>query len=75
MIHINTMIKYRTARIIKKELARINEMIDIKIIKGLSYRTEARRHRFLMSQLAHVEQSARVLWFEKPIRFVSTFLF
>jgi hypothetical protein len=34
-------------RNIHLELSRLNRLIDLKIIKGLSYREEARRHKFL----------------------------
>jgi hypothetical protein len=36
---------------IRKELDRLNRRIDEKIIRGLSYATEARRHKQLISRL------------------------
>ncbi|MEK7463883.1 MAG: hypothetical protein AAB610_02040 [Patescibacteria group bacterium] len=35
---------------IRKEIKKLNEVIDLKIIKGLPYKAEARRHKFLASQ-------------------------
>ena len=39
------------------ELERLNHQIDLKIIRGLDYRREARRHRWLTSQLADLSPS------------------
>ncbi len=38
-------------RTVSEELSYINERIDMKIIKGLPYKKEARRHKLLMSML------------------------
>lgn len=43
---------------INKELRKVNDRIDQKIIKGESYDREARRHRELRSQLRQVERDA-----------------
>ncbi|OHA16071.1 MAG: hypothetical protein A2825_01960 [Candidatus Taylorbacteria bacterium RIFCSPHIGHO2_01_FULL_43_120] len=43
----NIKIKYE----IYKELKRLNGEIDRKIIKGISYVSEAKRHKFLLSML------------------------
>lgn len=45
------MTKHQAIRAIRQELDYINQMIDLKIIKGLPYSRESRRHRALMSQL------------------------
>lgn len=42
----NTMIKT-----IKREISDLNWKIDMKIIKGQSYRQDARRHKILLMQL------------------------
>lgn len=44
------MSKYRLSRIIQAEINKLNEEIDLKIIWGQSYKKEARRHKFLVSQ-------------------------
>jgi len=36
---------------IKIELAELNAIIDLKIIRGLSYKTEAEKHKQLAQQL------------------------
>jgi hypothetical protein len=48
------MSKARTIQVIREEIRRLNEEIDMKIIRGLSYRNEARRHKLLASQLARL---------------------
>lgn len=47
------MSKYKIVTTIQKELAKINERIDMKILRGESYRQEARQHKALLSQLKH----------------------
>lgn len=47
------------AQNIRKELKRLNHEIDLKIIKGLPYKAEARRHKFLMSQFYGFYESAK----------------
>lgn len=42
----NTLVKE-----LKKEINSLNAVIDIKIIRGLPYKNEARRHKFLKKQL------------------------
>lgn len=41
---------------IEREIARINDRIDIKIVKGLSYAKEARRHRKLLYELGSLDR-------------------
>ncbi|MEY2664720.1 MAG: hypothetical protein RIT04_528 [Candidatus Parcubacteria bacterium] len=48
------MSKTKTIQMIRAEIKRLNEEIDMKIIRGISYRGEARRHKSLMSQLARL---------------------
>lgn len=43
---------------ISKELRKLNDMIDHKIVKGESYDREARRHRDLRHKLERVERDA-----------------
>jgi hypothetical protein len=40
---------------IASELKQINEDIDIRVIKGLTYKREARRHRLLLNMLQDVQ--------------------
>ena len=50
------MSKKKLFHAVSRELAKINEQIDNKIIKGVSYRQDATRHKMLMSQLASARQ-------------------
>ncbi|OHA16567.1 MAG: hypothetical protein A3C79_01385 [Candidatus Taylorbacteria bacterium RIFCSPHIGHO2_02_FULL_45_28] len=45
------MSKHQAIKTIRMEIDRINQEIDLRIIKGVSYRREALRHKFLMAQL------------------------
>jgi hypothetical protein len=49
------MSKHQIVRELRREIKKINEQIDMHIIQGLSYREEARRHKFLVSQLARLQ--------------------
>lgn len=71
---------------IEKELDRLNAKIDLRIIKGLSYAKEARRHKFLVTQLNNLTRieapvaiktiiNSKRSWFEKAGSFVTMFLF
>ena len=71
---------------IEKELDRLNAKIDLRIIKGLSYVKEARRHKFLVTQLKNLTRieapvaiktiiNSKRGWFEKAGSFVTTFIF
>lgn len=69
------MSKYKTAYMIQKEIDLLNEVIDLRIIKGLSYYGEARRHKLLRAQLERVSPHARSSWFQKSMKLASAFLF
>lgn len=43
---------------INREIRKLNNQIDHKIVKGETYEREARRHRQLRSQLRQVERDA-----------------
>lgn len=45
------MSKNKLKREIHKEIKNINTLIDMRIIKGFSYKDLSRRHKFLISQL------------------------
>ncbi|HVT75210.1 MAG TPA: hypothetical protein VHD69_02250 [Candidatus Paceibacterota bacterium] len=52
------MSKYELRKTIKKELRDLNWRIDMKIVRGLPYRTEARRHKLLIMQLNRLSKSS-----------------
>jgi hypothetical protein len=67
----NVMSRHQTIKIIRRELDKVNQDIDLKIIKGLSYVKEARRYRFLMSQLRHIAPYRS--WFKRSFGFIALF--
>lgn len=67
------MSKHQAIKSIRAEIERINQEIDLRIIKGVSYRREALRHKFLMAQLARLVPR-RSSWFGRSLGFAS-FLF
>ena len=42
---------------LRKELAVLNEIIDQKIVRGLSYAKEARRHKFILNSLSDIRRA------------------
>ena len=71
------MSKQNLEKELRCELETLNDQIDRKIIKGLSYVREARRHRFLLGSLARMRRSAtaRSGWLTRSFSLVSTFIF
>lgn len=50
---------------LKRELRALNEIIDQKIIRGLPYNREAKRHKFILSSLADIRRTeGRNIWFK-----------
>ena len=70
------MSKQNLEKALRSELEILNDQIDRKIIRGLSYEREARRHKFLLSSIARLLRSAPVgsSWFAKPFSIISAFL-
>ena len=59
------MSRYQLKRTIRKELRELNWKIDMKIVRGLPYRMDARRHKFLLMQLDRLSRSARSIGFAR----------
>ncbi len=70
------MSKFILEKNIRSEIQKLNEVIDLKIIRGLPYRREAMRHRFLLFRLADMHRLPRFHpnWFERTVNVVATFL-
>lgn len=70
------MSKFILEKKIQAELRKINDVIDLKIVKGVSYRREALRHRFLLNRLSDLHRLSRFHsnWFERTVNVVATFL-
>jgi len=70
------MSKFTLEKKIKSELKVINDVIDLKIIKGVSYKREALRHRFLLYRLVDLHRLPKFQsnWFQRSVNVVATFL-
>lgn len=68
------MSQYKTFKVIKSELAKLNHRIDLKIIQGVPYYNEAKRHKFLRSQLQGLSLRKNP-WFRGTMKFASLFMF
>ena len=58
----------------RKELKKLNEVIDLKIIKGLPYKAEARRHKFLASQFYITNGRQQKSMFRKMSHVLASFV-
>lgn len=63
------MSKQDLEKALRKELTTLNYEIDRRIVKGLSYVREAKRHRFILSSLSGIGKSSRFGWFTRPKSF------
>jgi hypothetical protein len=68
------MSKHQTIKVIRLEIDRLNREIDLRIIRGISYRREALRHKHLSEELARL-LPRRSNWLARSLDFVSIFLF
>lgn len=59
---------------IRNEIDRLNREIDLRIIKGLSYKRESLRHKFLVNQLSRLSNSSKS-WFGRSLSSAFTFMF
>lgn len=59
---------------IRKELDKLNERIDKKIIKGLHFEAEAKRHKDLLAALHRAEAESRTVSFKtrKPLKYTKS---
>lgn len=57
---------------IEQELRKLNEEIDSKIVKGLSYMKESKRHKALLRQLNSFKRHTNL--FQKSFNLITTFL-
>ncbi len=63
-------------RKLRTELHKINDIIDLKIVRGLSYKRESLKHRFLLSRLSDMHRIPRFnsTWLKRSINVVATFV-
>ena len=57
---------------IERELQKLNEEIDNKIVKGISYVKESRRHKTLLNQLNSFNRRCGL--FQRSFNLITTFL-
>lgn len=57
---------------IERELQKLNDEIDVKIVKGLSYVKESRRHKFMLKRLNELGRASGL--FQKSFKLISTFV-
>ncbi|MBI5134215.1 MAG: hypothetical protein HZA81_02400 [Candidatus Taylorbacteria bacterium] len=69
------MSKHELLKTVKRELRELNWRIDLKIVRGLSYREEARRHRILLRQLERLNESRSEGIFGKMASMAAMFMF
>jgi hypothetical protein len=67
------MSKHQIIKELRREINKINKIIDMAIIRGVSYRDEARRHKFLVSQLNRLQPRRRSVF--GLFQFAHMFLF
>jgi hypothetical protein len=67
------MSKHEIVRSLKSEIKKINRIIDQKILMGAPYSLEARRHKFLSSQLKHLAPQGNG-WLSRTMNYVSLFM-
>lgn len=68
------MSKHQIIRSLRSEIRKINRVIDQKIIMGVPYTLESRRHKFLISQLNRLAPQ-RPSIFARSMSFASMFMF
>lgn len=70
------MSKITLEKTIREEIHQINDIIDVKILKGLSYKREALRHRFLLSRLSDMHRLPKFnsSWFKRSVNVLATFV-
>ncbi|MFZ2522947.1 MAG: hypothetical protein WAW92_01010 [Minisyncoccia bacterium] len=56
-----------TEKMLLRELKILNEVIDKRILRGLSYASEARRHKFIVNSLDNLRRS-RQSWMMRALR-------
>ena len=67
------MSKHQIAKELRREISRLNRIIDLAIIRGIPYREESRRHKFLVAQLARLQPRRRSLF--GSLSFAHMFMF
>lgn len=64
------MTKYQVSKAIFAEIIKLNQAIDRKIIAGISYREESRRHKSLLAKLRYL--AGERPWYARGMNFIAT---
>jgi len=56
------MSKRHLESLLREELVNVNDLIDRKIIRGLPYTREARRHKFITARLKQLQKASQPSW-------------
>lgn len=64
------MTQHQAYKVIVEEIERLNKEIDLKIIKGVSYAEESRRHKVLLARLKHANPQP-MWWIKRSLNFVT----
>jgi hypothetical protein len=67
------MSKHQIVRELRREISKLNRIIDLAIIRGIPYREEARRHKFLVAQLSRLQPRRHSIF--STFNFAHMFLF
>lgn len=67
------MTQHQAYKVIVEEIERLNKEIDLKIIKGLSYAEESRRHKTLLARLKHTNPQP-MWWIKRSVNLISAFV-
>ncbi len=57
------MSKQNLEKALRAELELLNNQIDARIVRGLSYAREARRHKLILASIANLRREMRSNWF------------
>ncbi len=68
------MSKHQIVKSLRSEIKKINYVIDQKIIQGVPYGRESRRHKFLISQMNRLNPPSRN-WLARSMTFAAMFMF
>jgi hypothetical protein len=64
--------RYIAIRRLESEIAKVNEEIDARILRGVSYRTLSRKHKLLLAELRSIKRTPGIM--SRFAQYASVFL-
>ncbi len=64
------MSKYNLEKALRRELEILNDTIDRKIMRGVSYSAESKRHKYVVMSLANLRRSQVSGWFGRSLSII-----